>query len=261
MNYTDRCISFSTQEQWIVRKNYDVLRWLFVKKKNNYRSIDIHILSLERTPYTLKYLQNSGEPVVGDSLAENCLVLRQFPEMLSNPSKAKYYVTLLDFGECSIRINSIVDNNADDFKSYQLLLNSIKIQKGFALSKLEIITKECQYCIDQYIAFFKGLLYWEKEKTLLMLEDIYRHLRDDIEDNNSWFYHEHKLYWAVCILLREIKGLDDFWFCGDNIQDLIDIVLENKMSCTSHNTNDWQRIRDNINVILHSRQPTLKYRL
>jgi hypothetical protein len=259
MNYTDHCISFSTREQWIVEKDYDVLRWLFVKKKNNYRNFGIRVISSERTPYTLEYIQNLGKSVVDDFSVENCLVLRQFPEMLSNPSNAKYYVTLLDFGECSVRINSIVDNNADDFKSYQLLINSIKIQKDFALSKLEIITKGCQYCIDEYIAFFKGLLHWKKEKTLLMLEGIHRHLRDDMEDYNSWFYHEHELYWAVYFLFQEIEGLDDFWFCDGNIvQDLIDIVLENKKSCTSHNTNDWQRIRDKISLILHSRQPTLE---
>jgi hypothetical protein len=260
MNYTDNCISFSTQEQWIVKKNYDVLRWLFVKKKNNYRNFDIRIISSERTPYALKYMRNSGEPVVDNSPAENCLALRQFPEMLSNPNNAKYYVTLLDFSECSIRINSIVDNDADEFKSYQLLVNSVKIQKGFALSKLEIIKKESQYYIDEYIAFFKGLLHWEEEKTFLMLENIHLHLRDDMEDYNSLFYHEPVLHWAVYSLFREIEGLDDFWFCDGNIvQDLVDIVLENKQSCTSHNTNDWQRIKDKINIILHSRQPTLKY--
>jgi hypothetical protein len=225
----------------------------------------MRIISSERAPYTLKYIEKEGQFVINNYLLDtnnnsikHCLILRQFPKRCSSQHDTISYIALLNFCNFSIRISSVVYENSN-IVDYLDLMNSLQVEKKYVMSMLDKIKQESQFLVDEYVAFFRGLLQWSEEKTLIMLENPYYHLRDDMEDCGSWFHHEPVLYWAIYSLFREIKGLDDFWFTDASIVDkLINIILGNQKTCKSFDSDDWSRIRKLFADELYSQQPTLK---
>jgi hypothetical protein len=264
MYYSDQYISFNLANNFTIKADYDVLRWIIIAKNNNLPCLGVRIISSDRAPYTLKYIHQFGKPLK-DSFSQFILplpsqyhVIKEIPGMLNDNASAIYYTALFPLGELSARITAIIHTESD-FVKFLDFLQSMEIQSHNVIPIIEIIKRETMPIVDEYVAFFGGVLHWTKEYTLVMLENMHRHLRDDIEDRNSPFYHENSLYWAVMIFLRTISKYGDFWMHEPDLNSIIqEIVYPKKETCIGYTSDEWKKIRMAIDAELHLQNSVLE---
>jgi hypothetical protein len=267
MYYKDEAISFKIPRKWSIVKNLVTLQWNialrnkvtakmpymiaeYAQMQRNFLwcFMDLRIISAERSYYTLHYIEQKGMKIsiqfppimyIPEKIKTKNVFVRKMNFAVDYNNPVDYYLVLITSEQFSIKLQIKISPD-DKVENYLSWIKTIFVNEQFIQQKIREISQWSRYDLQEFVTFFKGLLCWTAEDTLIRLENIRDYFRDDIEDRESVFQHESTHFWIMDLFLSEI-GLSHIDFSCK--QKLLDMILRDKKSCIKYTDIEWAKIR------------------